>query len=164
MILAIDPGKRHAGCALFEDGELASAWLSKADKKKAESLGSWHAATALAVNEQAVHRTYPDSIDAYVIERPEIYKGQSVKLSNDCVDLAIVGGALAGLGALQLTKVHFCLPKEWKGQVEKQAMVRRIEKRLRDGEYGRVDLPKNKARQTDVWDAIGIGLRYVGRL
>jgi len=164
VILSIDPGKRHAGCALFDDKELACAWLVKANKTYAEAVGSWGVATAHAVRDDLLKRVYPGVIEVAVIEKPVVRKGHSSKISNDCVDLAIMGGAFAGVHCEQIEKVHFYIPEDWKGQVPKGVMIERIQSRLDEEEFGRVDLPDNKKRQTDVWDAVGIGLKYIGRL
>ena len=164
MILSIDPGKRHAGLALFKDSRLYKAWLVKGDPTYAKAVGNWGIATAQAVSNDLFRNSYPGVLDVCVIERPQIYPGTSTKISNDCVDLAIVGGAIAGIHATQIEIVHFYLPREWKGQVEKKAMNNRTQGRLNDEELSKVKLPKHLARQTDVWDAVGIGLKYVGRL
>lgn len=103
-------------------------------------------------------------LQTLVIERPQVYKAQFLKGDpNDLVDLALMGGALSGILHGKCRATLFYLPCEWKGQVVKAAMNARIKKRLSEDEQRRIDWPA-KSLQHNVWDAIGIGLKAVGRL
>lgn len=65
------------------------------------------------------------------------------------------------LGALHPSPQYW-LPEEWKGQLSKERDHRRtLNKRLSDVEL--LLLPKSKAELKHVLDAVGIGLRAVGR-
>jgi hypothetical protein len=167
VILSLDPGKKEAGVALWKDGELALAWLARGNKKTAELL-TWHLATAKAVYQGLVeHGYHPDSVDTFVGEKPEIYKAQFQKGEQQSVaDLSLVTGAVAGLVQPRAAVVY--LPKEWKRQVPKHVVTRRIigdekkQGRLSQEEQSRIELPAPSLRH-NVYDAIGIGLKYLKR-
>ena len=164
MILSIDPGKKHAGCALFEDGELINAYLVKADKDLAQAQG-WPLTTAMAIGQSILDRFPPGMLEVCVYEQPKVYRTMGSRdKANDLLELAVMSGSFIGLYSEKIERICTYLPKEWKGTVPKNVMIKRIIGRLSDEEKSRVELPKNKARQTDVWDAVGIGLKYVGRL
>jgi len=104
-------------------------------------------------------------VSKVIIEIPQIYplrqsKG-GLRGQNILVDLAYSAGMVAG---------HLCSeykvyrPREWKGQVPKDVMVERIKKRVTDKEKATMNLPKNKSKQHNVWDGVGVGLKYFGRL
>ncbi|MDP2607273.1 MAG: hypothetical protein Q8S00_32450 [Deltaproteobacteria bacterium] len=165
MILSIDPGVRQAGAALFENGELTTAWLSKGDKEIA-GLVTWPIATAWAVFEDIGAHTIPDAIQHLVMEIPYIYPAQFQKGDQqDIIQVALMNGALAGLFLnVPGAEIVTYLPKQWKGQVPKDTMIERIKSKLDTEELSRVQIVEDKKHQKDIWDAVGVGLKYVGRL
>ena len=52
-------------------------------------------------------------------------------------------------------------PSQWKGSVPKPIMIERIKVKLTLPEIKRIQLPKTRSKQFDVWDAIGIGLHHL---
>jgi hypothetical protein len=155
VLLSLDPGAKVCGLALFEDGELASAWL-------AGTKGHW-VQMALNAYQSVVDRVVPEVIQTVAIERPQVYRQRLQKGDpNDLVTLALMAGALVGHFIPQASIAEY-KPREWKGQVPKPVMQRRIESRLSQEELGRVSWPAKSYRH-NVWDAIGIGLHHVGRL
>lgn len=169
-LLAIDPGVHHCGVALFEGGQLIDARLVIVDPDDTYYL--CHPWTVMA---NAVMRAL-DNRPAHevVIERPQIYKkrnrGDKANADpNDLIDLAGVGGAIAGRlwWGTALTTV---LPHDWKGSTAKEVvidgekhypMIERVKGWLTEGERTCVTLPKVKKRHHDVWDAVGIGVHFL---
>ena len=79
------------------------------------------------------------------------------------VDLAAMAGALAGMLADFTSSLVAYQPHDWKGNLEKAECARRVKQRLSPDELAAVTLPKRKALAHNVWDAVGIGLRYLNR-
>jgi len=164
MILAIDPGKRDAGVSLWDDKELAAAWLAKGSEVHAKSY-TWPVATAIAIATSLEERVPVCTLQKIVIERPQIYRPEFMKDKdpNDLIDLAIMGGALVGVLLKNCQSAIFYLPKDWKGQAPKVVINERVNKRLSSDEQRRIDWPP-RHKQHNVWDALGIGMKAVGRL
>jgi hypothetical protein len=157
MIIAVDPGVNEAGVALFEDGELVAAWLSRGC--------GWHS-TSRQVCSDVSGRFSPYALDEIVIEAPQIYKQRLLKGDpNDLVDVALCAGAVAGgLAAWsQEASVQVYFPAQWKKQVPKRIKNKRDIAKLTDEENGRVEWPRGKEDKTHVADAIGIGLYQLKR-
>ena len=144
MLLAIDPGCQKMGWAVFgPDNKLVSCGSIVADNM-----------------EQTAKRllaAVPHGITHGVTEYQQIYPG--TKRPNDIVKLAFAAGLYVGCFEIPFTRV---LPREWKGQVPKDVMIKRIHGRLTDDERRRI--PELATyRRHDVLDAIGIGLWYLKR-
>lgn len=96
-----------------------------------------------------------------VIELPQIYPGSRSKGNpNNLIKLAFEAGRLIGDKAFETV-----LPRQWKGTIKKEVMLRRILSRLTDEEIAMLKalkLPKSKEKECI--DAIGIGLWKLGRL
>lgn len=152
MLVSIDPGVRLCGVAVFEDGELASAWLSKSS--------GWRTMAYCVVSD--LQKRYPLEVlepGRLVIEKPQIYTQNKLKGDpNDLIDLACVVGALGVLMIRQELTTY--LPRQWKGQVPKHVMIERIKGKLSEDERKRIELPSAKSLQHNVWDAVGIGLHH----
>ena len=106
--------------------------------------------------------------DVLVIEVPQIYslrqsKG-GLKGQNDLIDLAVSAGEVIGVHRTQSTEIVIYRPREWKGQVPKEVMTRRIKGKVDEEERARLDLPRAESKHHNVWDGVGIGLKYWGRL
>ena len=159
MIVAVDPGKREAGVALFDDGELAAAWLSRGD--------GWFE-TARAVYDD-VFRRIPGAhlIRTVVIERPQVYRQRQLKGDpNDLVDVALCAGAVAAEICSRpppAPEIVTYLPGTWKKQVPKRIKNKRDVAKLSDEENARVEWPRSAENKTHVADAIGLGLFHIKR-
>ena len=148
MLISIDPGLRTAGFAQWdESGRLLLAGLAQGSKTARDSE-AWRAIASEV-------RKIAEGCDV-VIEFPKVYphgKGDP----EDLLQLAAVVGAICAS--------HKCLkvfrPYEWKGQVPKDVMVMRIQGWITDSERSKVLLPSAKSLQHNVWDAIGIGVKYL---
>lgn len=157
MLVAVDPGKLVAGVALFDDKELAAAWLVE---------GNHHFDTAERILDSVLDRVPRPLITRVVIEKMQIYLGERVN-KNDLIDVAIMTGATGEAFRLRLMNplvIELPHPRKWKGQVPKDVMVKRVIKTLSGEEHQRVRVPSQKKLAHNVWDAVGIGLWASGRL
>lgn len=167
ILLAIDPGLRGCGCALFDDGVLRAAAYVRGEGVP-EDLLMLARATALGVQWWVAERTtpYPDRL---VLELPQTYGGRASRGdANDLLALAAVDGAVAVL--FPLTSVQAIRPHQWKGGVPKPKSARgkyivqeRILERLSAEEQERITWSKAEKLKWDVADAIGVGLWALGR-
>lgn len=98
-------------------------------------------------------------LEVLYIERPQVYP-RSKTNPNDLITLAIQVGRIIERVGLPTQTV---LPREWKGQVPKGVMCRRITQALTPQERALLPgLPPSKLH--NVLDAVGIGLWKKGRL
>ena len=159
MIIAIDPGLRVCGVAVFNAaGELTSACVSEVSYEPEEEIDR---ALSWALMVEAVAAGLPQIFgDTHlVLELQEIYTHRKGADPNDLLDLAGVVGGLATRWPNE--NVFSYLPKVWKGQVPKPTMSERVKTWLKPGELQRVDLPKAKKKQHDVWHAVGLGVYHL---
>lgn len=178
MILAIDPGLRHCGCAVFTGTKLAelhaAALVKNTNKTERGPQAAFEMALAVA--------NWAGSVNArpslLVLEYPRVYVDQQRRASNDpndLLELACVDGALAAWYMKPIVKYF---PSDWKGQTPANPTARQIVKRLTSAEMLKVEnlepflsaLEKAEKRNKDVahsahntLDAVGIGLKYLGR-
>ncbi|KKW46542.1 MAG: hypothetical protein UY96_C0003G0045 [Parcubacteria group bacterium GW2011_GWB1_56_8] len=156
VLLSVDPGVRGCGCAFFCDGQLAAAAYVK-NYAKAGSGPRECAQVAEAVSNWVW--MIPDHL---VLEFPTSYGGRaSTGNTNALFPLAAIDGAFAAL--FPNAELTYYLPREWKGNTDADVMIERIKSRLTPEEYVRVELPA-KSLEHNVWDGIGVGLAYLGRL
>ena len=154
-VVAVDPGLNRSGVAVFSGGRLVE--VTTVSRTSGPSLPLPERVRVMA--DAITEFVYPiGSRVSLAIEFPQIYQrgaGKSKGNPNSLTPLA----ALAGLLMASFASTAFYLPSEWKGQLTKQASHARIKERLTASETGRV--PPRLAH--DGWDAIGIGLHYLGR-
>ena len=153
MLITIDPGLRHCGCALWkEDGTLDSAELVKSRERTARGPVAWK-----AMADQVFVR-YAGHVSRVVVECPRIYPhtDQHKGDLNDLIELAGVVGALASVFDVNVTHVY---PADWKGQVPKEIMNERCLFTLSQAE--RLQLLH---KDHNTLDAVGIGLHAHGRI
>lgn len=140
--LFVDPGVHMSAYALFREGVLGRLYYTGSRPLIFEKL------------------------DVVVAEVPQVYSGSKSKGDpNDLIDLALSAGRiLGGLGMGTTVK-----PRAWKGTIEKSKMTEIIKARLSDLErlvvrefQSSFGVPASKMH--NVYDAIGIGLWYHGRL
>jgi Holliday junction resolvasome RuvABC endonuclease subunit len=150
-LLSIDPGVHHAGVALWVGGELVEA------RRFEDLTGAPRAILILIIQEF--------QYDEVAIEMPRTYGGRSSKGdTDDLLELAYCVGELReGLSAAGRFPVTRYRPNEWKGQLTKEITQERCKRILHLDELGRIVLPKDRKKQTEVWDAIGIGLCHQRR-
>lgn len=115
---------------------------------------------ALAVEQWVRVLPFEAPLSEAVFEWPQVYsQGKSKGNPNDLLGLAGVDAAIATILACH---TEYYLPREWKGQIDGDVMIKRIENRLFASEISTVvefgHLTHN------IMDAIGIGLHHLGRL
>jgi len=184
MLISLDPGIRGCGIAVFFNKQLFEACYVPNPAKTGGDIE----AVSLMAAELVDHVAYkwgnsPGPI-RLVVERPQVYQGGKQKGDpNDLLPLYAIGAALAS--ALEqrgpIEDLREYLPREWKGTINPDEMTRRIRERLSKGEFEKVSLPNNtcdkcRLHLTDddcgkttclahnIFDAVGIGLKYLGRL
>ena len=164
MLIAIDPGIRGCGVAMFvnhtEPKALICAGYVGNPNRKGNDLQEIRD-LATAVNEFVDTASPSWLCDELVIEWPQVYRaGKSKGDPNDLLILTAVAGALS---YISVDKAYRVLPRAWKGTVDPDACIERIKTRITPEEYACVELPKAASLQHNVWDAVGIGLHAVGR-
>lgn len=166
-LLAIDPGLRGSGAALFDE---ETRLLLRADYVKGSPTGemaeAWNI-MAVAIKSWA-NLSSGGRTPRLVIEFPKVRQRGSQRAAkkgtdpNDLLQLAAVVGAVAAyFGSIRPSTV--LLPEEWKQQVPKSVMWDRALKRLSPAELATMGkVPERLAH--NMHDAIELGLVHVGRL
>lgn len=153
-LLSIDPGFRYFGFALFSEGSLIRAGLSKTSSEKWEV---WEGQPPDFTNLIEIVQSLVWKDKVAVIEFPQVYK--ETPNPNDIVKLASACGAYTAiLQSLGFT-VSWVKPKDWKGTVPKEIMLKRILAKLETSEYAFIENPKDH----NIIDAIGVGLWKLNR-
>lgn len=191
MILAVDPGIRGCGVAVFSPhGLLAAQYVTN-------PTGVQYRSTSIPAGERddtpsgfrvyamarEVHLTCPHleaGTDTLVLEFPRIYREakQGKKDPNDLTPLAAIDGAIMGLFGMPAIMYY---PHAWKGSLDPDICISRVRSRLTEDEWEQVQFPKGTCEDCrdyekaavacakssclahNVFDAIGIGLKYTGR-
>lgn len=162
-LVAVDPGLRACGAALYVDGALCAA-AYVASHSTAKGAPAWHA-MAHAVHNRVWQdwKVYPNR---FLVEHMQVYTGQPVP-SADLLDVQSVSAMLCNMFWSQCEgAVQAVLPATWKGQVPKHIHHARVLKELSPAET--VVLQKGflgvrKDLQHNVLDAVALGLYGVGR-
>ena len=167
-LLAIDPGLRNMGVAVFEDGTLVFADNIKGSPATELSDAIYDMAKAVISLEEL------KGVTEVVSELPQIYrvsKGDPNDLINICLPACIV----IGHTKLKPTLVY---PRQWKGQLPANVCAGRILTKLTEKEREAIDwlesfentLKKCVKEGREIGgvkhnaiDAVGIGLYHLGR-
>ena len=154
-IIAVDPGTRLCGYAVFVDGEpvVAGVVRSKADTV-AQRAGAM-AADVLDALPTCAQRLF----DVAVVERPVIYP-DSRERDSDIVDLAVSAGVIGGLLSGNAYALVMPTPREWKGAVPKHIHNERTKAKC-PAAVSLVERDVPKGQQNHVWDAVGLALWYL---
>jgi hypothetical protein len=160
-LLALDPGLRGCGVAVFENGVLSGAAY----------LANRHTCLDDACSAAAMARTvalWAAGATSIVAEWPRVYAGRiragtSKANPNDLLALA---GVVSGVAAVLDLGVVTVAPSEWKGQMKKEVCKERVLAKLSLGELaaferGTAGQPASKLH--NAWDAVGIGLHRLDR-
>jgi hypothetical protein len=176
FLVAVDPGIRGCGVACFTDGVLDRAAYVKSPARSGNGL--WEC-VAVA---RAVEDWYEGVADVVAVEWPQVYasrimKGQQGgdKDPNDLLALCGIDAAVATLllevgwehgNPMSPSKFVTYRPREWKGQMTKEACHTRLRSRLSPDETAVVDAASREAKSLahNMLDAVGIGLHHLGRL
>ncbi len=140
-LVAIDPGKKNLGVAVFREAVLTRAYL---------------------VPTKDIFMALPQC-DEVVIEKMQVYPGKSV--ADKLIELSIISGEIAGaMFNAYGTKATYYLPREWKGQLPKGVSHDRLRNQLTEDEFSRIQLPRAKKTQLDVLDAVALGLSHLRKI
>ncbi len=162
-LLAVDPGLRGCGVALFKKGVLH--WAAYVPNVSSSGRGPVvQAAMAMsvwaAVDDRGVE---PEHL---IVEFPMVYPGVANIDVNDLLDIAGVAAAVMTEYALgegvTPRNCHFSLPNAWKGNIKKAIMTERIKNSLTTNE--RMCIQSVGAKDHNTVDAVGLGLWQLGRL
>lgn len=144
-MLSCDPGKNHCGFALWNS---SSKRLVSAELVKTPDLRS--------------RVTLWAGVDTLVIEKPIRRAREQFKM-DDLISVAIVVGQVVAL--VNAPEVVYWAPHEWKGSLSKEVHHERVQRVLSKEEMARITMPRAvKTLGHNVWDSVGIGLRWLGRL
>ena len=155
ILLAVDPGIRGCGVAIFAGTDLARAGYVKNECKSGNGPRE---AAMMAWKIQAWAELY--EIGGIAVEWPQVYRSAKLRGDpNDLLPLSAVAGALAAL--FPDAQVSATRPAEWKGQMPKDICHARVIAQLGDTERRRI-APAG-ALTHNVLDAVGIGLYARGR-
>lgn len=150
--VAIDPGKRHAGIALFAHDELVGATLLKTKNTWPQCVLELAQKAVTFLREKGL-----GEVDELLLEYPKVARQWSKGDPNDLVALAYTQGAMTT--ALPAKQVKAIEPQSWKGTVNADIVTERIKVQLTPVEQTRVE-----AKDHNTYDAVGIGLWGCGRL
>ena len=162
--LALDPGLRGCGVAVFSDeGVLVECEYVRSGSKADDLEG----AMAMA---EAVEDAFTLPYKHLAVEWPQVYAGSKQKGdANDLINLAaVVASVCTRYGTSIITRYK---PRDWKGQVPKEVIQARI--LGAPGVVGRLsaeevavfkDCDCPKSLRHNVLDSIGIGLHFLDRL
>ena len=145
-VVAIDPGKKHFGWALFLNGELMNCGTDHNDRPDMLVKMAISRATPRLI--LTCYGIIPD----LVMEKPEDYRGnRKVESLEGLRYLCKMLDKLVGVK-------KFYFPKEWKAQVPKGVHHKRLVAFLNAAETRVWDKADHNAK-----DAVGIGLFHLGR-
>lgn len=172
LLVAIDPSINSTGVAVFS---LDGSPLKSPTPPKPQSTNLWEGnhSNPWKINCRGMATMFECLIDHYtkwndfkigcvVCELPQFFdsgKGQVAASTGSLVKLSAVVGSFLAVAQLKLKNVPFKLVNvtTWKGQLPKDVLQRRIEKFYGE-KYSRYHFRK------DIWDAVGLGLWYLGFL
>jgi len=152
--VAIDPGVRGCGVAVFHDGEFVHAQYTGCFGGQVHPLLEPGARLLSEVS-----GIFDLGVSELVIEKPKVYDTRHQKGDQrDLVNLAIVVGGIMEAASPFVGSILLVEPWQWKGQTPKEISNERTKAALTKAELEGVSLPKAKSLHHNVWDAIGIGL------
>lgn len=179
LISAVDPGLRGCGLAIgtvigAEKTLIHASYVVGEKDTKIVRAPVWQEMVrkvGLAIRQEVKDPTV-ESISLLggfvqlVIELPQVYKSShqvGSKTRTDPQDLIELAAVVGGITADLDVETTVMLPFEWKGQVPKEIMHDRARKRLSAEELAVISLPRASLAH-NVWDAVSLFLKHVGRL
>lgn len=156
-VVAVDPGIRGSGVAIFRGNALH--WAGYVSNPCAGNDAFAASRMAHAITEDVLQRVV--GVHVVCFEMPVVRDTRHSKGDpNDLLPLAAINGALCGCWcSVRLVQYK---PEEWKGQAPKDTMNARTLSRLSADELARIQ--DAGALSHNVYDGIGIGLHFLGRL
>lgn len=179
VLLAVDPGTRGCGVALFLHGELVRAeyvpCIGSRDPLPSDdtlvnatecALRATQWASIWATTNHAENTISIGSTQVFVrqcvalIEDMRVYAGSKGRADpQDLLNLQSVGAALAGLFVAKGWRVESVPARKWNGQLPRNIRMERTKDWLwRTGRLDRVYVPEREpALVHNAWSAVGIG-------
>ncbi|OHD23890.1 MAG: hypothetical protein A2Y38_20305 [Spirochaetes bacterium GWB1_59_5] len=153
--LAIDPGTKKLGWAIFFEHRLLRVGLSETKLKEIDQIALAHAV-------RLDHECSSMRLSLVVVEDMRSYALASQKGDqNDLIHLAQIGAFIAGY--VRPERVMHIAPAQWKGQMPKDVSHRRIEERLFAPERAVLSTLPDTGKRQHAMDAVGVGLCALGR-
>jgi hypothetical protein len=151
-LIAIDPGVKMCGFAVFADDELVDAGIVRPSKRNRKSLFDSAYSMANLLRDKAVL-----SFADLVVERMRIYNKLAQEGDpNDLLDVAYVTGIIVGRLACYFRTLRTPTAHEWKGNIPKPIHHERIKRDCPQAEP--LAQKTAKTYRHNVYDAIGLGL------
>ncbi len=155
--LAIDPGLQGTGVAYFDrDGELR--WVKVINPTKGDWLvRASHMATAvrMLLMDDTGLEWHSTQVVCELMEMHGSARARMMWAGGDLQRTLILTGMFCA--RLRPCPIDLIPPSKWKGQMPKDVVQRRIEKKLGKAYCRRLEI------KTHAWDAVGIGLFSLGR-
>jgi hypothetical protein len=152
-LVALDPGLRLCGVALFTDGVLTAAALVRNPVKTVRGPAAW-----FGMGDAVRSWLGPRTVEVFVCEVPQVYR--STPNPADLIELAGVDGACAV--SVNAREFHSYKPVQWKHNKTKEKHHPFILDKLAEVELAAFE-PMPESLKHNVIDAVGIGLFYLGR-
>jgi hypothetical protein len=166
-VLAVDPGIRSPGAALFRQGRLVAAARITFPIDTSQNDGERCLVAAKAVLSWVTRNSPAPSAVAF--EWPQVYKQDTMSRANSIIPMAGVGMAIAGWIAAAVNsrvRVLTWVPGDIWGQLPKHKTGSALQSPRGQRVWSRLDADERKAvlDQHDALDSVGIGLHSLGRL
>jgi hypothetical protein len=163
-LLALDPGIRGCGVAIFRDRRLTDCAYVKNPIKTGATID-----VSVSMGSKVVSwflERAGRNFDEVIVEYPRVYQrggGKSKGDPNDLLPLVAVDAVVVGSPAW--VKIRQVFPSDWKGQASKGAVRTRVVARLDAAEMKVLEAGEKEARSLahNVTDSVGIGLFALGR-
>ena len=154
-LIAVDPGLRSAGWAVFHGQDIVSAGIVNPRQEYREEEVVTRAVDVGQQLGDLVHKKFSGVTHA-IVEMP-VYYGPGDKNAGSIFKLCVCIGSIAQALNERGVIVETVNVPEWKGQLPKEVVIRRIKIIVPDWAIKGLNLEK------DMWDAVGIGLWKLGR-
>lgn len=159
-VITIDPGSESTGVAVWTDGidHPSETFLLTPESRQPDVFIRTHG-LVVQLNQILNDLATRGRIDLVVCEFPEVFMSAgsvAAAQSGSLLKLAYVCGAYGTLTALNGIKFQPVPVREWKGNLSKNQVIRRIRRTLGNAICA--------SYKNDEWDAVGIGLWYRGRM
>lgn len=152
-LLAIDPSINSCGYAVFEHEQISPILYNVISSRVLETKRQEYIAKSRAVFEKVRSIQAQFENCKIILEVPEYRKSAHMARESDAiVKLSFVCGMISALDNV----IHYT-PSQWKGQVPKDVMRRRLSGIITD-----IDIMRIKSH--DTVDAIGLGYYYITKL
>lgn len=158
--LAIDPSVSSLGIAFFCEGRLVYAGCVRPTEEEVCSTKEalivrsldWHVTGEGIELEKELRR-----VKRVCIEEPQAHHSKRAPVEK-LFRLQSVVGALTYVFDVDGNQIKTVYPRDWKRQMSKKVGNARALKRLTKEEQKTIELTRNQKLNTDILDAVGIGL------